>query len=91
MQKQGPVPDNKARKVAIGYIMRKSFDVWGDSSSESNELECHVDVPILAVKGDKDVFDATFALMAKSDDDEDEEEVTLSDLKKTFMFTALRS
>ena len=35
---------------------------------------------MLAVKGDKDVFDATFALMAKYDDEEDEEEVTLSDL-----------
>ena len=54
----------------------------GDSSSESDELECHVDVPMLAVKGDKDVFDETFALMAKSDDEEDEEEVTLSDLKQ---------
>ena len=46
---------------------------------------------MLAVKGDKDVFDDTFDLMAKSDDEEDEEEVTLSDLKQNFMFTVLRS
>ena len=71
--------------------MKKVFDVWGDSSSESDELECHVDVLMLAVKGDKDVFDAIFVLMAKSDDEEDEEEVTLSDLKQNFMFTVLRS
>ena len=56
----------------------------GDSSSESDELECHVDVPMLAFKGDKNVFDATFSLMAKSDDEEDEEEVTLSYLKQNF-------
>ena len=46
---------------------------------------------MLAVKGDKDMCDATFVLMAKFDDEEDEEEVTLSDLNKTCMFTVLRS
>ena len=54
----------------------------GDSSSESDELECHVDVPMLAVKGNKDVFDDTFALMEKSDDEEDKEKVTLFKLKQ---------
>lgn len=26
-----PVPDKKVRKVVAGYIMKKYFDVWGDS------------------------------------------------------------
>ena len=82
VRNRDPVPDKKVRKVAVDYIMKKAFDAQGDSSSESDELECHVDVPMLAVKGDKDVFDDTFDLMAKSDDEEDEEEVTLSDLKQ---------
>ena len=77
-----PVPDKKARKVAVGYIIMKAFDVWADSSSDLDEIECHVDVLMLAVKRDKHVFDATLALMAKYDDEEDEEEVTLSDLKQ---------
>ena len=46
---------------------------------------------MILVKGDKDVFYDAFALMAKFDDEEDEEEVTLSDLNKTCMFTVLRS
>ena len=37
---------------------------------------------MLLVKGDEDVFDATFALTAKSNDEEDEEGVTHSDLKQ---------
>nr|XP_010313170.1 uncharacterized protein LOC104644714 [Solanum lycopersicum] len=35
------VPDKKARKVEVGYIMKKAFDVWGNSSSDSDESECH--------------------------------------------------
>ena len=77
-----PVPDKKARKVAVGYIIMKAFDVWADSSSDLDEIEGHVDVLMLAVKRDKHVFDATLALMEKYDDEEDEEEVTLSDLKQ---------
>ena len=37
-----PVSDKKVRKVAVGYIMKKAFDVWGNSSSDSDESGCHV-------------------------------------------------
>ncbi|KAH0717452.1 hypothetical protein KY285_013483 [Solanum tuberosum] len=62
--------------------VQKALAVWGDSSSDSEESEHPKDVSMLAVKGDKDVFDATYSFMAKSDDEEVDEEVTLSDLKQ---------
>lgn len=62
--------------------MKKAFDVWRDSSIESNESECPVGVSMQAVKDDENVFDGMFTFMAKSDDEDDEEKVTLLDHKQ---------
>ena len=62
--------------------MKKAFAVWGDSSSESEESECPEDASMLAIKDDENVFNGMFTFMAKSDDEEDEEKVTLVDLKQ---------
>ena len=62
--------------------MNEDLVVKGDSSSDSEDSEQPKDVSMLVVKDYEDVFDATFYLMVKFDDEEDEEQVTLSDLKQ---------
>ncbi|KAH0683294.1 hypothetical protein KY289_021046 [Solanum tuberosum] len=67
------VPEKKARKVTVDYVVKKAFAVWRDSSSEPGESECPDNASMLAVKDDDNVFDGMFTLMAKSDDEEDED------------------
>ncbi|KAH0682508.1 hypothetical protein KY290_023330 [Solanum tuberosum] len=70
------VPEKNARKFVANYVVKKALAVWGDSSSESGELECPDDVSILVVQVDAKIFDGLLALMAKSDDEDDEEKLT---------------
>ncbi|KAK4713349.1 hypothetical protein R3W88_019256 [Solanum pinnatisectum] len=88
--KRDPVPDKKARKVAADYIVKRTFVVCGDSSSELEESKCPEDASMLAIKNDENVFDGMFSFMAKSDDEEDEEKVTFSDLKQNLNAYSIR-
>lgn len=54
--------------------------VWGDSFSESDNSEKQEDASMIVVKDDVQIYDSLFALLAKSDEDEDEK-VTLLDIK----------
>ncbi|KAH0751737.1 hypothetical protein KY285_004885 [Solanum tuberosum] len=72
------VPEKNARKVAADYVVKKALVVWGDSSSESGESECLDDASMLAVQDDTNIFDGMFALMSKSDDEDDEEKDSMN-------------
>jgi len=66
----------------IPTIGIKAFAAWGNDSSESEEdVESYKDVSMMAIEDDENVFNSIFSLMAKSDDKEDQNEVTLLDLK----------
>jgi len=62
-------------------MVKKAFVVWGNTSSDSEESEHPEDVSMMAVKDDEDIFNSIFSLMAKTDDEDNKEEVTLLDNK----------
>ncbi|XP_049360413.1 uncharacterized protein LOC125825116 [Solanum verrucosum] len=68
-KKRDSIPDNKRRKTAAHYVVKKMLPILDDSSSESGESEHHEDSSMFAVKEDEDGFDAIFAFMEKSDDE----------------------
>ncbi|XP_049364246.1 uncharacterized protein LOC125829001 [Solanum verrucosum] len=69
------VPKENARKATTDYVVKKALVVWEDFSSESEESECPDDASMLVVQDDTNIFDGMFALMAKSDDEDDEEKL----------------
>ncbi|KAK4729569.1 hypothetical protein R3W88_022557 [Solanum pinnatisectum] len=73
--------DHTRRKANADQVVKKAFAVWGNASSDSEEEENHEDVSMMAVNDDEIVFNSIFSLMAKSDDEDDQDEITLFDLK----------
>ncbi|XP_055835086.1 uncharacterized protein LOC129903561 [Solanum dulcamara] len=72
--------------------VKRALAIWGKSSSDSEESEHPEDASMLSIKDDEDVFDFMFAFMAKSEDDDVDEEVTLSDFKQNLnVFTSLKN
>ena len=61
-----------------------------DSSSESEETECPEDASMLAFKDDENMFDGMFTFMVKSDDEEDEENINLFDIKQNLNVDSIR-
>ncbi|XP_049360750.1 uncharacterized protein LOC125825454 [Solanum verrucosum] len=82
-----------ARKAAADYVVKKALAVsvvGHDKHHESEESECPADASMLVVQDDANIFDGMFAFMAKSDDEDDEEKVTLFDLKKNLNTYSIR-
>ncbi|XP_049368191.1 uncharacterized protein LOC125833082 [Solanum verrucosum] len=76
------VPDHARRKAHADQVVKKSFAVYGNGSSESEEEEDnHENVSMMAVKDDETVFNSIVSLMEKSNDEENQYEVTLFYLK----------
>ncbi|XP_049366103.1 uncharacterized protein LOC125830957 [Solanum verrucosum] len=81
-KRRNQVLDHARRKAHADQVVKKALAVWGNGSSESNEEEdSHEDVSVMAIKDDETVFNSIFSLMAKSDDEENQDEVTHFDLK----------
>ncbi|XP_070025170.1 uncharacterized protein [Nicotiana sylvestris] len=78
-----PVKDFK-RKRSADNMMRHAFAAWGDSSSESEDKPDTGDSSMIAVEGEKTGYDSAFALIAQSDDDEDNgnKEVNFRDVQR---------
>ena len=70
-KKRDLVLDKNVRKVAGNHAGKKDLAVWGDSSSELEELECPDDAPIVVVQDDTNVFHGLFALMEKCNNEDD--------------------
>ncbi|XP_049410536.1 uncharacterized protein LOC125873707 [Solanum stenotomum] len=81
-RRRDQVPDHVKRKAYADQVMKKAFAVWENPSSDSEEEEDnHEDVSMMVFNDDETVFNSIFSLMAKSDDEENQDEVTLFDLK----------
>ncbi|XP_070042488.1 uncharacterized protein [Nicotiana tomentosiformis] len=72
--KRNPVPDKRfKRKEAADNVMKQALAAWGDSSSKSGEDNAQGDT-MMAVESETSDYDSIFALMAKSDDDKDNDD-----------------
>ncbi|XP_070036234.1 uncharacterized protein [Nicotiana tomentosiformis] len=79
--KKNPVPDKRfKRKEAADNIVKQSLAAWGDSSSESGEDDAQGNTSMMAVESEGADYDSIFSLMAKSDDDEDNDDGELISL-----------
>ncbi|XP_070010945.1 uncharacterized protein [Nicotiana sylvestris] len=80
-----PVKDFK-RKRSADNMMRQALAAWGGGSSSESEDESDIGgSSMMAVKGEKTGNDSTFALMAQSDDDDEDngyKEVNLRDVQR---------
>ncbi|XP_070014264.1 uncharacterized protein [Nicotiana sylvestris] len=82
--KMNPVPfKDFKRKRSAHNMMRQALAAWGDSSSESENKPNTCDGSMMAVEGEEIEYDLTFALMAQSNDDEDDgnKEVNFRDVQ----------
>ncbi|XP_070031606.1 uncharacterized protein [Nicotiana tomentosiformis] len=72
------------RKEAANNVVKQALAAWGDSSSESREDYAQGDTSKMAVESERADYNSIFALMANSDDDEDndEDEVNFLDVQR---------
>lgn len=81
-RRKDQVLDHAKRKAHADQLEKKALAMWGNASNESEkEIDSPKDVLMMTVEDDETVYNSIFSLMAKSDDEEDLNEVTLPDLK----------
>ncbi|XP_070042464.1 uncharacterized protein [Nicotiana tomentosiformis] len=83
--KKNPVPDKRfKRKEIANNVVKQALAAWGDSSSESGEDDAQGDTSVMVVESKTADYDSIFALMAKSNDDEnnDDDEVNFLDVQR---------
>ncbi|XP_070048926.1 uncharacterized protein [Nicotiana tomentosiformis] len=72
--KRNSIPDKKfKRKDAANNVVKQDLAACGDSSNESGEDDELGDTSMMAVESEATEYDSIFALMAKSNDDDDDE------------------
>ncbi|XP_069144523.1 spindle pole body component 110-like [Solanum lycopersicum] len=69
------------RKAAADLVVKKDLAAWGDSLSDSEDPDEPKDVSMVAVQEEETVFNEIFALMAHTADEEEDNQVTLLDMK----------
>ena len=72
---------NRDRKVATDLVVKKALAAWGDSSSDSEDPDESNDVSMVVVHTEEIVFNEMFALMAHTENEEEDNQVTLLDMK----------
>ncbi|XP_070049622.1 uncharacterized protein [Nicotiana tomentosiformis] len=83
--KRNPVPNKRfKRKDVTDIVVKQALTAWGDSSSESGEDDEQSDTSMMAVESEAAEYDTIFALTAKSDDNEadDDDEVNFLDIQR---------
>ena len=75
------VPGNRDRKAAADMVVKRALAAWGDSSSDSEDPDEPKDVSMVAVHEEETVFNEMFALMAHTENEEEDNQVTLLDMK----------
>ncbi|XP_070014744.1 uncharacterized protein [Nicotiana sylvestris] len=61
------------RKSAVDNVVKQALTTWGDSSSESEGEPDAENSPMMAVENEAKEYDSLFALMAQSNDDEEDD------------------
>ena len=69
------------RKAVADLVVKKALAAWGDSSSDSEDPDEPNDVSMVAVHEEETVFNEMFALMAHTENEEEDNQVTLLDMK----------
>ncbi|XP_070013011.1 uncharacterized protein [Nicotiana sylvestris] len=83
--KRDTVPDKRfSRKSAADNVVKQALAAWGDSSSESEEKPNAGSISMMAMQNQAKEYDSLFALMAQSDEDEedDNDEVNFRDVQR---------
>ena len=62
-------------------MVKKSLAAWGDSSSDSEDPDEPNDVSMVVVHEEETIFNEMFALMAHTENEEEDNHVTLLDMK----------
>ncbi|XP_069151990.1 intracellular protein transport protein USO1-like [Solanum lycopersicum] len=75
------VLDKRDRKAAADLVVKKALAAWGDSSSDSEDPDETKDVSMVAVHEEETVFNEMFSLMAHTENEEEDNQVTLLDMK----------
>lgn len=75
------VQEKYNRKTEVDRVDMLVIIALNDSLLDDDDFEQHVDVSMIVIKDDAQVYDLLFAMMANSDEDEDDK-VTLLDIKK---------
>nr|XP_009629154.1 uncharacterized protein LOC104119369 [Nicotiana tomentosiformis] len=71
--KRNQVPNKRfKRKYVADNVVKEALAAWGDSSSESDKDDDKGYSSMMAVESEATEYDSNFALMAQSDDDEDD-------------------
>ncbi|XP_070019884.1 uncharacterized protein [Nicotiana sylvestris] len=78
-----PLKDFK-RKKSADNVVKHALAAWGDSSSESEDKTDAGNNSMMAFESEENEYDSTFALMAQSDDNEDDanKEVNFRDVQR---------
>ncbi|XP_069148737.1 uncharacterized protein [Solanum lycopersicum] len=79
--KRDLVLGNRDRKAAADMVVKRALAAWGDSSSDSEDPDEPKDVSMVAVHEEETVFNEMFALMAHKENEEEDNQVTLFDMK----------
>ena len=69
------------RKATADLVVKKALAAWGDSSSDSEDPDEPKDVSMVAVHEEETVFNEMFTLMAHTGNEEEDNQVTLLDMK----------
>ena len=69
------------RKAVADLVVKKALATWGGSSSDSEDPDEPKDVSMVAVHEEEIVFNEMFALMAHTEYEEEDNQVTLLDMK----------
>ncbi|XP_070010331.1 uncharacterized protein [Nicotiana sylvestris] len=84
-----PFKDFK-RKRSADNVVKQALTAWGDSSGESEDETDAGDSSMMAVEGEENEYDSTFALMDQSDDDvdDDNKNVNFRDVQRNLNVTS---
>ena len=62
-------------------MVKKALTAWGDSSSDSEDPDEPNDVSMVVVHEEETIFNEMFAFMAHTENEEEDDKVTLLDMK----------
>ena len=82
------------RRATADLVVKKALAAWGDSSSDSEDPDEPKDVSMVAVHEEETIFYEMFALMAHTENEEEDNHVTLLDMKNDldkYSFKKLRT